>query len=209
MIHPHTELRYVSPEIGIGVFATTLIPKGTLVYVKDPLDIELTEQQFDQLDGLSRRMADKYAYIDERGIRIVSWDHAKYVNHRCECNTISTGYGFEIALRDIAPGEEITDEYGLFNMAIPIPVTCGCANCRKVVCGTDIDRYADRWDIQVRDALGYVREVPQPLWDLVDPATQAALEGYLSGRQPYRSVLTLKWSGAPCGETAPRLSAIA
>jgi len=206
MIHPQTELRHVSPEIGVGVFATAPIPQGTIVYAKDSLDIEITDQQFAQLESISRKMADKYAYIDERGIRIVSWDHAKYVNHKCACNTISTGYGFEIALRDIAAGEEITDEYGLFNIAVPIRVTCGCTNCRKVVRATDIDRYGDVWDTQVRDALRHVRAVPQPLWELIDPATLAALSGYLAGQQPYRSVRTLKWNGLPSASPSPRLS---
>ena len=122
---------------------------------------------------------------------------------------MSTGYGFEIALRDIAPGEEITDEYGLFNITTPIMVTCGCANCRKVVRGTDIDHYADQWDLQVRDALGYLREVPPPLWPLVDQDTLAALHGYFSGQRPYRSVRTLKWRGVPTGEASQRLAAIA
>lgn len=126
MIHPHTQLRHVNPEIGIGVYATHLIPKGTIVYVKDPLEIEIGPAQFWQLDAMTLTLADKYAYIDARGIRIVSWDHGKYVNHRCECNTMSTGYGFEIALRDIAPGEEMTDEYDLFNIAEPLRVSCGC-----------------------------------------------------------------------------------
>lgn len=195
MIHPHTELRHVNPEIGLGVFATALIPKGTLVYVKDALDIEITAAQFAQLASVSRRLADKYAYIDERGIRIVSWDHAKYVNHRCECNTISTGYGFEIALQDIAQGEEVTDDYGLFNISAPFAVSCGCTRCRRVVQASDIDRYGEVWDARVRDALQFVRAVPQPLWELLDPATLAALDGYLAGQQPYRSVRVLKWNG--------------
>jgi len=203
MIHPCTELRHVSPEIGVGVFASTLIPKGTLVYVKDSLDIEITEKQFMRMEPVSRKMVEKYAYIDERGIRVVSWDHVKYVNHKCECNTISTGYGFEIALRDISPGEEITDEYGLFNITVPFEVTCGCVNCRHVVRVTDLERYADVWDDQVKDALGFVREVDQPLWALIDPATLAALNGYLDGRQSYRSVRTLKWNGALLGSHPP------
>ena len=209
MIHPHTELRHVSPEIGVGVFATAPIPTGTLVYVKDALDIEITAEQLAQLEPVSRRLAEKYAYIDERGIRIVSWDHAKYVNHRCACNTISTGYGFEIALRDIAPGEEITDDYGLFNISTPFAVSCGCTHCRKVVQATDIDRYADVWDAQVRDALQFVRAVAQPLWELVDPDTLAALNGYLSGQQPYRSVRTLKWNGTRSPANPPQLRALA
>ena len=32
MIHPDTELRFISPEIGFGVFATKLIPQGTITW---------------------------------------------------------------------------------------------------------------------------------------------------------------------------------
>jgi uncharacterized protein len=209
MIHPQTELRHVNPEIGVGVFATAAIPKGTLVYVKDALDIELTADQLAQLEPVSRKLAEKYAYIDERGIRIVSWDHAKYVNHRCACNTISTGYGFEIALRNIAPGEEITDDYGLFNIRAPFAVSCGCPHCRKVVQASDLDHYADVWDAQVRSALQLVRAVTQPLWELVDPGTLAALNSYLAGQQPYRSVRTLKWNEALPPADPPQLRALA
>ena len=38
MLHPHTELRHVSKLIGYGVFATQLIPKGTITWVRDDLD---------------------------------------------------------------------------------------------------------------------------------------------------------------------------
>ena len=209
MIHPHTELRHVNPEIGVGVFATAPIPKGTLVYVKDALDIEISADQLAHLEPVSRKLAEKYAYIDERGVYIVSWDHAKYVNHRCACNTISTGYGFEIALRDIPSGEEITDDYGLFNISAPFAVSCGCSHCRHVVQASDIDRYADAWDAQVRDALPFVRAVSQPLWELIDPATLAALDGYLTGQQPYRSVRALKWNGTPSSVDPLPLRALA
>jgi len=39
MIHPHTEVRVVSPEIGLGVFATKFIPKGTIMYVIDEMEL--------------------------------------------------------------------------------------------------------------------------------------------------------------------------
>jgi hypothetical protein len=133
MIHPDTELRLVSEAIGYDVFATQPIPRGTVTYVKDGLEIELTSRQFERLDEVHRQIVDKYSCIDPRGKRIVSWDHARYVNHRCVCNTISTGCGFEIANRDIAAGEEITDEYGLFNLQAPMAVDCGCNNCRKLL----------------------------------------------------------------------------
>ena len=38
MLHPHTELKFVSPEIGYGIFVTALIPKGTITWVRDELD---------------------------------------------------------------------------------------------------------------------------------------------------------------------------
>ena len=81
MIHPNTEIRLVNDHIGCGVFATQPIPMGTLVYVKDKLEIELDPRQYKKLDEAHRQIADKYSYIDERGIRIISWDNAKYVNH--------------------------------------------------------------------------------------------------------------------------------
>lgn len=191
MIHPATELRLVNAHIGYGVFATRRIPRGTITYVRDDLEIELTPRQFERLDESHRRIVERYSYIDPRGRRVVSWDHAKYVNHRCECNTMSTGYGFEIALRDIEAGEEITDEYGLFNLSEPMSVDCGCRQCRKVVRPGDITRLAAAWDRQVITALTALPGVEQPLWHLVDRRTRRALEGYLAGRLPYRSVAML------------------
>jgi hypothetical protein len=193
VIHPATELRLVSERIGYGVFATRHIPRGTLTYVKDDLEIVLTPRQFERLDEAHRQIVDKYSYIDPRGRRIVSWDHAKYVNHRCECNTMSTGYGFEIAIRDIEAGEEITDEYGLFNLPEPMAVDCGCRQCRKLLYPADLQRFAALLDGQVIDALAHLADVQQPLWHLVDRSTRAAVRAYLGGNRPYRSVATLQW----------------
>ena len=107
MIHPNTELKYISDAIGYGVFATEFIPEGTIVYMIDGLEQIIKPSEYAEHCPDIRSVIDKYAYIDEKGNRIVSWDFAKYVNHCCNCNTISTGYGFEIAIRDIQKGEEI------------------------------------------------------------------------------------------------------
>ena len=125
MIHPSTELRLVSPHVGYGVFASQPIPKGSLVYVQDPLDIKITPQQYQRLDETSRQLAEKYSFLDAKGNRILSWDAAKFVNHSCHPNTMSTAWGFEVALRDIEPGEEITDEYSLFNLEWEVEVAEG------------------------------------------------------------------------------------
>ncbi|MDH5436552.1 MAG: SET domain-containing protein [Gammaproteobacteria bacterium] len=196
MIHPDTELRFVSDEIGYGVFATKPIPKGTIVYIKDSLEIEITKHRFSRLDSSHKDIVEKYSYIDERGVRIVSWDHAKYINHKCDCNSMSTGYGFEIAIRDIAVDEEITDEYGLFNIPVAIEVNCGCVDCRKILMPTDIDTYANDWDSQVMEAINNAANVDQPLWDIMDMETRTDLMSYLSGQSDYRSVADLKYESS-------------
>ncbi|WP_319542212.1 SET domain-containing protein-lysine N-methyltransferase [uncultured Pseudodesulfovibrio sp.] len=193
MIHPNTEVRFVNPTIGHGVFATADIPRGTIVFVKDSLDIELTEAVFNELDEHHKAVADKYSYIDENGVRILSWDNAKYVNHKCDCNIISTGYGFEIAIRDIWKNEEICDDYGLFNLEDKIPLSCGCRRCRQWLRPDDLDNHYATWDAQIVTALQDITNVQQPLMEYMDSKTKKQLRAYLCGEDPYTSVLTLKY----------------
>ena len=195
MIHPDTELRLIGPEIGYGVFATAPIPAGTIVYVKDDLELAISPSAYRRHRGELRAVIEKYSYIDERGDRIVSWDFAKYVNHSCDANTISTGYGFEFALRDIAAGEEVTDEYGLFNLKADMPCSCGASGCRRLVRPGDFETYCDLWDARIRATLPAMFAVPQPLADLLDRGTRTALARVRTAGSAYRSVWALRyWS---------------
>ena len=196
MIHPATELRLVNPHVGYGVFASKRIPKGSLVYVQDPLDIELTPERYHSLDEVTRSLAERYSYIDARENRILSWDIAKYVNHSCDPNTMSTGWGFEIALRDIEAGEEITDEYGLFNLEWEMECACGLDACRGMIRPGDGGDHYRRWDRALRPALRAIRENEQPLFACLDPVTRMSLDEYLSGMGRYLSVRTLLRKGA-------------
>lgn len=193
MIHPHSEPRMIDQNIGYGVFATSFIPKGTITYVKDPLEIELSQTSYDLLEPAYQVIADKYSYVDEYGTLIISWDHAKYVNHSCDCNTISTGYGFEIAIKDIKKGDEITDEYGLFNMKEQMTLSCACRNCRKVLTPSDVDVYYAGWDRRIRRALRELTHVAQPLMPFLDKATYIALMKFINGESKYKSVYSLKY----------------
>lgn len=191
MIHPNTRIGTVNAEIGYGVFATAFIPKGTVVYIKDPLELEISPSEFEALSPLLQNHVDRYSYIDENGIRIVSWDHGKYVNHCCQCNTISTGYGFEIAIRDILPGEEITDEYALFKPEGEMTLQCTKPGCRKVLKNDDFKHYSSKWDEQIKSALSLFHQVDQPLTSLMDAETLRLVNDYLKDPLAYRSVLTL------------------
>jgi hypothetical protein len=67
VIHPHTELRFATPEIGYGVFATQVIPCGTITWVRDEIDQTLSAARVADTTGLLREMFDRYGYIDGRG----------------------------------------------------------------------------------------------------------------------------------------------
>jgi hypothetical protein len=192
MIHPDTELRKVNDMIGYGVFARRPIPKGTILYVKDLLEIEVRPEQFAAMDPQYQAVVNWFSYIDEYGCRIVSWDIAKYVNHHCDSNSISTGYGFEIATRDIAADEEITDEYGIFNLPEPLQCSCSSVNCRGTIANDDWDIYGHIWDKRAKDALKCYARIPQPLMKYIDIKGYGDLMQYHHNRRNYRSLLRLR-----------------
>ncbi len=192
MIHPHTEVRWVSDEIGHGVFATRPIAAGTITYAWDALEVEITPDDVRLRDKALLEVIERYSYIDGRGVRILSWDHAKFVNHSCNPNSLSTGYGFEIAIRDIAADEELTDDYGMFNLPTPMAISCCATGCRGRVSGDDLDRHWKRWDLKVRAAIDRFPLVTQPLGGLLDAATANKLRGYGKGQEDYVSVHTLR-----------------
>ena len=190
MIHPNTELRWIDATIGYGVFATADMPIGTITYVRDSLEIDISPAEFERLPEVLRASADRFSYVDDRGVRVLSWDFARHVNHCCQCNTMSTGYGFEIAIRDIRAGDEITDEYGMFNLDTDMTLVCDRGPCRGRVCASDLTQHAEVWDVLVSGALKHVSSVPQELSQLLDLDTVHALARLAEGEPP-RSVRTL------------------
>ncbi|MEQ9230315.1 MAG: SET domain-containing protein [Cyclobacteriaceae bacterium] len=193
MIHPKTELKLINDQVGYGVFATDFIPEGTIVYVKDSLEQIITPTTYLLHTNEMREVIDKYSYMDESGNRIVSWDFAKYVNHCCNCNTISTGYGFEMAIRDIQKGEQITDEYGIFNLDKEMELVCGESNCRKRVGPDDFDSHYKEWDEKIMSSIGKLFDVEQPLLPLIDESVQSELDSFFKNPESYKSVYSLKY----------------
>ena len=208
MIHPHTRLQYISPTIGYGVFATAFIPEGTVVYVKDSLELVISPADYRQHTAEMREVVDKYSYIDERGDRIISWDFAKYVNHCCNCNSISTGYGFEMAIRDIQAGEQITDEYGIFNLDTEMELECGSPGCRKRIGPGDFDLYYQEWDGKIRKSIPRLFAVDQPLYPFLSPETRAELEVLAQDADSYKSVYALKYRGGITPERPVKMNGV-
>jgi len=174
--------------VGYGLFATRLIPKGTITWAADSLDQIVSAARLEEFPDLLRTQAYKYSYLNGRGDRILCWDHGRFVNHSCSAACLSPGFDFEIAVRDIAPGEEITDDYGTLNLEEPFPCLCGAPNCRGQVLPDDPVRHAQEWDRLIAAAFPAIDRVGQPLWELV--REKAAVHGVLTGALELPSVLT-------------------
>ena len=163
MLHPHTELRHVNKHIGYGVFATRLIPKGTITWVRDDLDQTFGPQEILEFRKEYQELLEKYTFVDCVGNAVLCWDLARYMNHSCEANCLGAGYEFEIAVRDIRPGEELTDDYGTLNLRDLFPCFCQKEHCRKLIRPDDLTRLWDDWDGKLRSAFGLIQAVEQPL----------------------------------------------
>jgi hypothetical protein len=195
MMHPHTAQAWIGNGRGSGVIATRPIPKGTIVHVRDALDIVLPEDHPLLNDPLYAGTFTSHAYIEPDGRRVMCWDHGRYMNHCCRPNTLSTGFGFEIAIADIGEGEEITDHYAVLNLEFEMDLQCDKPECLRHM-GPGVLPMVGEWiDARIREVLPLIPEVAQPLAPLLDPSTRAGLDRYLSTGQGYPSVLSLQHLG--------------
>jgi hypothetical protein len=157
----------VNATVGYGVFALRPIPRGTITWARDRFDQIFTPAQVASLGGVHANILAKYGYQDGRGDTILCWDHGRYVNHSCEATCLSPGFDFEIAVRDIPALGEITDDYGTLSPTESFRCACGTRSCRGVVHPDDHLRLTAAWDQSVADAFARIREVEQPLWEVV------------------------------------------
>lgn len=123
-----TQVR-ISPVHGLGVFAKVDIPKGTVWWRARPgRDVLLINRaQFDTFresthSPVSKAFLDAiytYSYYSaQEEALILILDHARYTNHCFRPNSdvcSEPGVIASIALRDIRAGEEILEDYSLFD----------------------------------------------------------------------------------------------
>lgn len=179
MIHPATELRPVNDRIGYGVFATQPIPAGTITWVRDRFDQAVPASAVDGLPDLLRRALRRYSYRDAAGAYVLCWDHARFNNHSCE-PACRTGADFDIAIRDIPAGGELTIDYAAINVPEELACHCGAPTCRRVIRWSDAARLGRRWEADIQAAASRSASVPQPLAELFE--TNPALTTLLAAR---------------------------
>jgi uncharacterized protein len=163
MIHPNTEIRFISQEKGYGVVATKFIPKGTITWVLDKFDSIFTLEEIESLPSAYQDVLSKYAYRNRRGDFVLCWDSSKFVNHSYNSNCLTTAYEFELAVRDIHPGDELTDDYGYLNISEPFYGIPEQGSKRKVVYPDDILNFHKTWDRKLHSAFKNLNKVEQPL----------------------------------------------
>lgn len=118
---------------GRGVFAKVSFQTGEVVVAWESTK-EISEAEFNRLDPAVKRFTD----IRDGKMFLVG-EPERYVNHSCDHNTFPGAKG-DIALRDIAPGEEITTNYeNFFILAGFFECVCERPNCRKIIRGLDVN----------------------------------------------------------------------
>ena len=188
MIHPKTELRFISKEVGYGVFAIDFIPAGTITWVMDKLDREFRPEEFFAMDLVYQNIIDTYTFRNNIGNYILCWDHGRFVNHSFNSNCLTTAYDFEIAIRDILPGEQLTDDYGYLNIKDQFTAADEGTE-RKIVYPDDLVRYYKVWDAQILKVFGKINAYEQPLRVLIKDELWDKVQKIIAGKQQIDSIL--------------------
>ena len=109
-----------SPIHGLGVFALAPIAASMPVWrFERGLDMEFSPDIVTTLPEHVQAFLSHYGYLDRNVGRIIlCFDDARFVNHSDAPNVATDyaqdPYGLDVALRDIAAGEELTMDYANF-----------------------------------------------------------------------------------------------
>lgn len=190
MLHPYTEVKFLNDDKGYGVIATKNIPKGTIIWVQDSLDRIFTPKQYDAFNPIYKKILDTYTFRNNKGNYVLCWDNGRFLNHSFKANCLSTAYDFEIAIKDIPAGQELTDDYGYLNISEPFKgIDEGTK--RKYVYPDDLKKYYKTWDKQLVDAFKYIIDVPQNLKPILPNNTWKIASKIAQGQMEMKSILSL------------------
>jgi SET domain-containing protein len=124
------EVKESLPGVGQGLFARTPLAKDSFI-------LEYIGKHIPSADADVSKSRFLFEIDDQWTIEgDVPENTARYINHACDPNTeaeIEDGKINIYAIRDIAPGEELTIDYGeeYFDEFIR-PIGCRCVNCRTL-----------------------------------------------------------------------------
>ena len=121
--------------IGRGAYATAQIRRGEMVAIFGGLVADQAE-----VDEMSREQRSLALQVDEQHYLVSpEFSPSDGVNHSCAPNCGMSGANIIVAMRDIAPGEQVTYDYAMSDGSPYDEFECGCAtlSCRGKVTGED------------------------------------------------------------------------
>lgn len=114
MMMVETELK-PSPIHGLGVFLKEPVPKDGLIWRFDArVDRVYTEEEIATLPAHIQAYLHTYStWHDAAKLYVLCGDNGRYFNHSDAPTTVSNAisFGEDRAMRDLAPGEELTSDY--------------------------------------------------------------------------------------------------
>ena len=116
-----------SPIHGRGVYARRAFRAGEVVLRWDTSHL-LSGAELASLPEPERLYTHPF---DEHRVLVVQ-PPERYVNHSCDSNTAVRDF-CDVAVRAIAPGEEVTGDYSSDGSGSKFTCSCGAANCRGTV----------------------------------------------------------------------------
>ena len=121
---------------GRGLFTIGAIDAGTVVVVIGGQ--VMTEHEFRRYMTNVRPFY-ALAIAEEQHLVLDADDPARLGNHSCDPTMWHADAVTLVARRDLLPGDELTPDYALHTVdpAFRMACSCGSAQCRQVVAGTD------------------------------------------------------------------------
>lgn len=104
---------------GTGLFADEFIPKGTIIWRFDErVDRLIDREAVETLPEPAKSHIYRYCGLLENGKYLQTGDNDRYINHSDAPNTVSRPFLEDLtAARDIQAGEEITEDYRVFDFS--------------------------------------------------------------------------------------------
>jgi hypothetical protein len=194
MIHPDTRLTFIDPMVGLGVVATGFIPCGTLTWVKDPHDLRIPGDAVAGLCDADRQDVLRYTYATQRGERMLCGDIGRYMNHSCQPNCVLLTDEIEIAVSDIAPGAELTNDYVSFFLSSEEEFECRCGtpDCRGKVDSSRLALRKAQLHALAKRALRHTAALRQPLFPQLSTHADTLLRELMRDVFGVRKPITLR-----------------
>lgn len=113
------------------------------------------------------------------------------MNHSFNPNCVDTAYNFQMAAKDIRPGEQLTCDYGTLGDDEEFECIPEVGTSRTKVTANDYLTYYEQWDETARETFKYFNAVEQPLKYLIDKQYVDKVNAVANGEASMDSILTL------------------